>query len=453
MPNGKAFIKHNFSAVIDDVIMAVYEMSNPTAELSAKRVVLNPPHSEAGLTVIGLNPVMHSFKFFQSSDGATLETLLLQLDIDASVYNESFMEPLTFVVGSGLNGAPNDGDYNYSNPDLADAEYYVFQPGFGLLVWGVHIEKDPAGGFTRIDGSPFAQDDVYTLFVFKSVAQQQGGVGTGTGTTTGGEYALETLSADKSFAAGDLGKHFRADSSSTILRVTFGASIPNGKVKFSTYTGEQRYLKLAFSAPVNFRGQKMNLWLAANESMELRFVDGEVIVENYSGNYNLVGTLATGRMAFMNTLPGTGGKYTKEELGRFYEDYIQLLPVNQVVTSLTAWNTETDVIVGSQLKKKKINKGKFCIVGSDVYLPDHTDVSVKFLAANTIGSGIGALEVEQIAKHKHGQMGGNDGGGTLSYVLDRNNDTKGQIVPLDTLEAGGDANRVDSHSMVPLYVI
>lgn len=448
MPNGKGFLKHNFVGLTQGLIITWHEHSNPNAELGRK--YYPAPHGEESLVMEGLNPVLHTCKFWTTSDGSTLETLLdIDFSFDAGIINQSMMQPLTFIVGSGEDGVPNDGEYDYVNEDLAGADYYVFQTGLGLLVWGVHIEKKVTGGFHRIDGSPFAGGDAHTLFVFQSVAQQIADP-----TTATGDYTLADLPAGISFDSTHLGKHFQAKSSATILPVIFGASVPNGKVKFSTYTGAQRYIKFSFATPVLFNGEsKSTFWLGKNEMVEFRIVGGAVHIENYNGDYNRVGTLSTGRKQLPNTLHANGAAYSKNDLGRFWEDFVSQLPANQIVTSLSAWNTQDLVIVAGVALGKFPNKGKFCIVGDTVYLPDHRDISIKYDAGNTVNAGYGALEHEQMLSHNHQQKGGKDGGGTMSYVLDFNNDPLGQNVSLKTNNTGGDAQRVDSHSMMPLYVI
>lgn len=84
----------------------------------------------------------------------------------------SFINILSFVVNRGL-GTPYfdpistlDNPTNiYVNANLNGKTYVVFRPGFGALVWGVHIQLISGGGFQYIDGTVFYDGEAYTIFI------------------------------------------------------------------------------------------------------------------------------------------------------------------------------------------------------------------------------------------------------------------------------------------------
>ena len=297
----KAFIKHNFTAVAQDVIAVWYENSAPSAEID--RLLIEAPHTEQGFTADNLNPVMHQFKFYQSSDGVTLETLLVTLDIDASIYNEVSTQTFQYVVDRGQSGTtPAWSDPVSNTTDLTDerldgyskSEMNVVFRAFGPRL-DIEYDLYSGGGISLKDGEQFSSGDALFISIYKNVATQ---AAQGTTSTTGAEFTgVSVINTNVDFDTDLYNKLIIADFSGTSGKVDFPALslIPNNtKAVFNTHGGSQKYLTLQFEAgdTVNFLGEAKNaIYLAKGEELRLFIHSGVCYVVNYSGNAKIRGTV------------------------------------------------------------------------------------------------------------------------------------------------------------------
>src|SRR5882724_9164532 len=167
----KIFISWNV-VTTSDVILVAREKDAPLAEIF--RQFYAAPHTQVNLTISPVNPVMHTIQVWKTTDGVTLQVLMGQCDIDASLNTEQSFSIITFIVNRGLTGAPNYDPVTptnqYVNPDLNGKTYLVFKPGYGPLIFGYHIQTIAGGGFQFIDGDAFSDTEEYTVLVSDLVA-------------------------------------------------------------------------------------------------------------------------------------------------------------------------------------------------------------------------------------------------------------------------------------------
>lgn len=283
----KVFLKYNFSAVADDVIIVWVKNTAPGAEIDRYLLDDTTDHEKnGGHTVTGLDPVMHQFKFYQSSDGITLDTLLLTLDVDASIYNEVIVNQWYYVVDRGQSGTdpgeawadPADGDDHVDDERLIGATHEnatVEQRGYGKFRED-EINYLPGGGFEFIDsGTKFANSDTFFVTFYKIVAQQVQTL------ESGSDYNDVKLLQDDLDNSIDFDSSFYkkvclANFTGAVGTIVFPAlaTIPDTKVKFSTHQGSQIYLTLAFngSETAKVNGQNKNkIHIAKGRIVELVF--------------------------------------------------------------------------------------------------------------------------------------------------------------------------------------
>lgn len=303
----KVYLKYNFSAVTDDVIIVWVKNTAPSAEIDRYLLDGTTDHEKnGGHTVTGLDPVMHQFKFYQSLDGTTLNTLLLTLDVDASIYNEIVIDRWNYMVGRGSSGTdpdwadPVDGDSQVEDERLLGATYgdtVIEQRGFGQFREDeIDFTTVVGGGFSFTDiHQKFSQDDTYFVTHYKLVAQQ---VQTSETSTDYNDIKLLQDDVDNSidFDATFYRKNNVANFTGNVGTIVFPAlaTIPDTKARFSTHQGSQKYLKLQLNASetVKFLGKTKNvIYMAKGEEIELVFKNNICYVTMYSGNARIRGTI------------------------------------------------------------------------------------------------------------------------------------------------------------------
>jgi len=77
-------------------------------------------------------------------------------------------EPIQFVVGSGAQYVPNNGDSEYNNPELAGNNNYLIASNSdgGYLVEGTNFDYLTSGGFELLNGRTFFTGEIFTLFFY-----------------------------------------------------------------------------------------------------------------------------------------------------------------------------------------------------------------------------------------------------------------------------------------------
>lgn len=123
MPDAKFSL---FSINVPDyLILRARKTSAPGAEV-ARSAPLGPnPTGNLNFLVPGLDPVNHFFDLYESTDGATLNTLLGTFTWD--VEQDAIVEELRYyVVNSGINNSPTSGTDNFVDDYLADKNVVKF---------------------------------------------------------------------------------------------------------------------------------------------------------------------------------------------------------------------------------------------------------------------------------------------------------------------------------------
>jgi hypothetical protein len=354
----KVFLKYNFSAVADDVIIVWVKNTAPGAEIARYLLDDTVDHEKnGGHTVTGLDPVMHQFKFYQSSDGVALDTLLITMDIDASIYNEAIVERWNYVVDRGQSGSdpgeawadPVDNANHVDDERLLGATHQdtvIEQRGYGQFRDDeISFTAIVAGGFQFLNGQKFSHEDTYFVTHYKIVAQQVQTV------DSGSEYTDIKLLQDNVDQSIDFDSSFHskiciANFTGSVGTIVFPAlaTIPDCKAKFSTHQGAQNYLTFAFngSETVKVNGQsKGKVHIAKGKMVEL-------IIKNNVAYLICDGTQFTMRgqiigdyrnrsidEPFLLADSSTGLLDGNQWPGLL--EYVQSLPAGSVVT-ITNWN-------------------------------------------------------------------------------------------------------------------
>lgn len=423
----KAFLKFASPSLTDKLIITWAEFATPLAEID--REVYNAPHPERSLTVENLNPVMHRFTLWQSSDGATLDVALLTMDIDCSM-NETEITVCEYVVGRGNSGvAPNWQDPVHGASALpndqrlaAVSTFHVEQRGVGRLREDEYTRSITTthASFTLTGGATFTDGDTFWVVSQKIVAV------TGNQVISTDYTDIVTIGADTPYSPTHNRKLLVVTSNSLITTYSISAlaGIANGKLKITTHgVGSGfRYLKIALSGAdtINMYGLARNIiYLGVGEQIEILFKSGAAYVIDYDGCYPLLGQVTWGRKAEKNRLSLDGTTYNIADCPRLYYDYIDKLPVDQVLTSFTTW-AATQVIDGIT---HSINKGFFAVEGTQFKVPDFRNVYIRALKldgvdATRIADRSGGYQPDKVGAHKHktlhGFTGVNGDGGNVA---------------------------------------
>lgn len=473
MPSGKIFLKHNFSSVTGYLIIALFENSSPAAELVTKRITIPAPHVERGDTISELNPVMHTAKFYQSTDGLTLETLILTMALDASIYNENQVAQYDYVVDRG-DGSGSD--ITWADPVTNDTQiiderldgYTKDEIRFEMRGGTVYRQDEYAlvagGGVELLGGEVFGDSgNTYRITVFKTVAQQSSGVST----SGGSEFGLRVLE-NADFTAGSI--DFDTDMydminvinyTGAIATVVFPnlALVQNTKVRFTTHLNPARNLIIQLDSgdTVKFRGVTGNeVILGRGEEIELRVKDGAIYVTYYSGDAGRVGQRIWGDKLELNSLYRDGTTYNQADYPRLMA-YIDTLGPGQVV-DYTTWNSSVLVTVPDTGTNISVNPYKSMFARDDIAgtfrVPDDRDKFIRALKFTDGSDDTGRL-VDLPGGYQHDAVG---------EVNDTRGNSLGTTNTADTYQAGpfrfktfkqnpGLESRVKNLGMLPLIII
>ncbi len=345
----KIFVSFNLVSTADFLLVAV-ESAFPLTEVY-RSAVLTPPHTQRNITIDSINPVMHKVQLWTTSDGVALDELKGQCDIDASISNASAFTLIQFIVDRG-NGAPEYDPVSeqgqYVNPDLDGKEYVVFKPGFGALVWDVHIQALAGGGFEFINGWVFANQEEYTVMVFNEITTQELSI-------SGTVSDVILFTANRSIVTGDAGKILAFNFAGNVGVATFPSlATLNGKsFIFNTHQGSQVNGEIAFQSGEgasflthqNGGVVRNKIYLGKGEEIRLFIKAGVAYVEYYNGCYDKVGRRIFGEITNdPNTLvlDGNGGtEYDGLVYKRAWEFITTRLPAGQQVT-YAQWNATVD---------------------------------------------------------------------------------------------------------------
>jgi len=373
-------IKFKFTYTTN-LIVVWYANSAPLAEVG-RQVYNNTFSGVATVLTPALSNVAYTFKFFTSADGSTLQTLLDDWAVDATILYDKIVSKFQYVTDRGQ-AETNPAEPYWIDPvtgatEVTDArlngvtqEYLDVFKGQRFLLnneWQVKA----GGGITLLNGESFQPDEPLFVTKYENVVSQN--------QNTGGVIATENInivSGSGAFGVAYYSKENIADGGAGIMTTTFGivSSIPDNTVaSFSTYGGGQRYwvLKLSAGETVNFMGSARNaIYLAKNEKIKVFFTTVSSVkkcfVIEYSGRYESVGQRVWGDKLEINTIYRDGTEYNANDYPRLYE-WIASLPAAQAV-NYTTWAS---------------NKGLFAINAANPLdikfkVPDDRDMFIRGL--------------------------------------------------------------------------
>lgn len=340
MATGHAFIKFSHPSLTDYLIITWAEFDSPLAEVG--RASYPAPHPETSLTVDNVRPVMHRFTWWTSSDGVTLGTALLTMDIDCGIVN-SELAVYDYQVDRGSSGTspawadpvsntsalPNDARW-------AGAKYIsVERRGFGTLLPSEYT-ADLANGSFSIIGNTFEKDDVW--FVKTSSIVEANSAPSAPSSTADPYMESVTFSSDGDYNPATMGRReVIVTTTSNVATMSFAAlsGLSKTKVLITTHGMTGKYLKLALSSGDTFThpvfGNSVSA-LYVRRAMEVEIVvgAGDFRILRYDGDGKRVGDVCYGRGIEVNRVPFDGSEYGFDDLPGLYYEYVSQLPSAQI---------------------------------------------------------------------------------------------------------------------------
>lgn len=160
--------------VPDYLIVRARKTSAPGAEVARSAPLGPAPTGNLNFIVPGLDPVNHFFDLYESTDGSTLNTLLGTWTWD--VRNDETLEEVRYyIVGSGVNNAPNDGDTSFVDAYLNGKNVVKFEKrSIGVLLPGssgytAEWAFDPSTNTISLDGGlAFSNLETYAVTILYS---------------------------------------------------------------------------------------------------------------------------------------------------------------------------------------------------------------------------------------------------------------------------------------------
>lgn len=329
-------LSYNFSSVVGTVIGVVYAHANPSAEISDFRWEMDDTvdKPKVGKHVIdGVKPILYTIKFFQSSDGITLETdLQCDVAVNGAKQTSALLERYEYVVGADRAGYdpvtggviwrdPSPGDSVLIDGRLAgfgEGTAFVHLQGFGDYL-NYQIGWQSGGGFAFTDGKLFEEDEKYVIWK-KEIVETE----TPAAEVTSDLPCRPLVDAD--FTGGVINftdalynKWCPIDFTGQHCKIVFPsfALIPDCVVEFDTLQGGPVYTDLQFSSgnTVKFNGRAENdINLTRMEKIRLEFIGGVCRVRDYHGNITTRGQIIGDSVDRSSTDPYISVEETTEPL-------------------------------------------------------------------------------------------------------------------------------------------
>lgn len=455
-------IRFNFSDIPADkqLIVAWYSHDAPTVEVN--RQAFTPGAGEKTLVPNGVGNGVYDFKFFESSDGITLETLLTIWPIDGSYLNgRTVVDVYDYVVGRGSGSAvspkwndPNAGEVTINDERLAAKKYFVFR-----AVEGKRSDDSysviPTGGFSLYNPEIFEDGDLWWVMVMDTQPAQN------TAVSGGGITGIHKVPANDTFGAAYYNTNNVAESGAVILTTSFNdfALIPdNTTARFSTYSGAQRYWTLYFGAASIFFHGKLRNWihLAPCEMIEITWKGGVGYITADHTRYHLAGeTFMADNKSMLGTAlcDGSGIEQNVADYIRMIEE----LPLEMRV-SYSDWEAPSLQTISGNAITYYPNKARFAINadGTKFKFPDPRNFTYKILRnysggdSEWLSNGASGVQTQQLLKHRHVDPNatptkrGGKGDPNNNAKRTPNGDAFGDPYEDATAFEGDNANRVDA---------
>lgn len=369
---GKALLRFSDLSNPDYLIITWARFTTPLAEIG--RQAYATPHPQRSLTVDNLDPVMHRFSFFQSADGVTLGTRLIDMDIDCSL-NESELIIYDYVVDRGESYDPISGENTVVDSRLEGYNFYIERRAWGKYRADEYT-KDTTTGTWTIPSHEFEEGDTYFAIVEKHVTSD-------TAPVPSSDYIDVTEISEDVVLSSDMYRNVLEAITSnnvTTLTIPLLSGIPKTRVLVNTHSMTGRYLSIAFTSPntVKFMGRTVSkITLGKGEEIEMLFTGTACKVIQYSGDYRRLGMFHWGRGIENNSAQLIGTLYNIADFPRLYDDFINLLPASQITTMLT-WGSAVTIDGVEEYPYK----GMFAVdTGSGTFrVPDMRNRSVRALS-------------------------------------------------------------------------
>jgi hypothetical protein len=337
------------SGYTDFFLMTWYKKTTPLVEAGRSSAIAFPVPPQK-ITAANLSPEVYTFKFWQSSDGIALDTLLGQWDIDASAYSGGVATTYEYVVdGFKSNVTENTGpevwaDPQYQDTQIVDERYAgAAQDELQLSMRGTGIRRIdewsvlPGGGIKlEVMDEKFNSGDSIFVTYFKKVS-------TNNNSSSGSDYTdVKNINADETLDSTFANKLINCISSLPVTVIDFPdvATLGDQKLKFSTHGMTGNYLSLHFASgnSVLFNGENKNkIHIPRGKTFELLIKSGAYYVIDDKTGYYL-----RGKRTFVDKLNTSqillnGAQYVIAEMPGIWE-FIDGLPANQKTTDLSVWN-------------------------------------------------------------------------------------------------------------------
>lgn len=356
----KIYISFNITST-SDFLMVVRENSNLLAEVY-RSDLLEPPHSQRNITVDNLNPVMHTVQFWTTIDGTTLGELRGQCEIDASISNTTSFDFIQFIVDRGQGAPaydPASGQGQYVNTDLDGKDYVVFKPGFGALIWGLHIDTITGGGFEYIDGQEFSNAEEYTIMINNLVTTSDASSGRGY------PDGVVEFTGDITFGSTHYNKLLEANCAGALPVIDIPSidAIPENTVfGINTHNGSQRYVTLQLDSGkycLVFGQQRNAVYIGKGEEVTFIKKGAYLRIVNWDGDYRRIGErVFTDSTPPVNSIEEGAGWLLKTDYPRLFNWYIDELNPAETVSG-------TDDVQPSVQ-----DRGKWNIGATKFWVPD-----------------------------------------------------------------------------------
>ncbi len=443
----KAFLKFSDPSATSKLIIVWAAFDTPLSEIG--RQVYDPPHPERGLTINNLEPIMHRFSFYYSTDGVALQTFKFDMDIDLTS-SDTEITIYDYVINrtGGIPLDPVEGVASHTDTRLIGSTWRMEKRGVGRLRPDEYTTNPATGEWTIINGDVFYDLDTYFAVSEKIVAA-------GTPISSASDYSVTVLTADTTISAIHYNRLLVCEMPGNVGTITFPAGIPKTKISVSTHGGNQRYTKLAFASAVNFMGlARTSIWLGKSETIELLFTGSAIHVLSYEGEYRRLGALDWSRKAEINTVRLDGALYNIADYPRLYYDFIDKLPALQIKT-MTDW--ALSYMFGT--KSEFYNKGFFArdTVAGTFRVPDYRNryiralklLDVDFDATRTVDLP-GGFQWDALMEHDHEAINSNSHGGFGKFTTGGD---QSEGANLKTLKTGGLENITRNIGLIPSIII
>jgi hypothetical protein len=440
-------------------IMTWYKKTTPLVEAGRSDAIAFPVPPQK-ITAANLSPVVYIFKFWQSSDGIALDTLLGQWDIDASAYNGGVATTYEYVVDRGYtNLSPtNTGTEVWADPANGDTEIVderyagAAQDELQVSMRATGIRRSdewsvlPGGGIQlEVSDETFTGDGSTGDSIFVTHFRK---VSTNTNNSGGSDYSdVLNVNADITVDVTFANKLINCISSQPVTIIDFPdvATLGDQKLKFSTHGMAGNYLSLHFALgnSVLFNGENKNkIHIPKGKTFELLIKSGAYYVLDDKTGYDLRGKRTFVDKLNVSQILLNGAEYQIDEMPGLWE-FVENLPATQKTTDLTAWGT----IAGNHKYYYNIGGGVFKVPNdvnvfyrSLVDFTSSTDAE-RYGTTGTLGgagsNAPGSFQSDANKQHNH-SMAVEGGGSTnrQSLVTNANSDEGLSLTDL-TGDSGG----------------